>query len=484
MITKNESKNIGRCLKSVQSIADEIIVVDTGSTDDTVDIAKSLGALVLEHKWNNDFSAARNVSLDHATKDWVLVLDADEELEPEEAAKIKALIQQPTPLKAFYLRLVNIINETDIGNAIVLRLFINGHDHRFKGKLHEQIINKLQDKYGNDCIGETPYRILHYGYDPNVSNADKKSRRNLDILLSYEEKDKDGYYYYVLGNEYARVDDFDVALLHYKKSLSKTDYKKFTYIYYPYLIMNICKVLSNARRFDEEIQWITDFTKTSPHFKDLYFMETLALIECSKFTEAKKALDHYTHCPQGSYEYPTSNFEGIYNIQDLWMQLIKGAVRKDNHLLDVYIFGKEDMEVCAEAVKSVNEIANKVIVIVPTGFKGDFQSIKNVGGIVEYNDQPMATYKMKNSKAKFILYMEEGEILSFISQQQLVEELETSTEDIFELELYHMPSGRMGEGTRLVRRKKPHNHLQSYLNAVEDGDAEIEPLGIMIHQKI
>ena len=83
MITKNEENYLEQCLDSAKEIADEIIIVDTGSTDKTKEIAKSFGAKIVDFKWNEDFSEARNESLKHATKEWILVLDADEEIDPE-----------------------------------------------------------------------------------------------------------------------------------------------------------------------------------------------------------------------------------------------------------------------------------------------------------------------------------------------------------------------------------------------------------------
>ena len=83
MIVKNEENYLPNCLNSIKDIVDEIIVVDTGSTDKTVDIAKSFGAKVYYFPWRNNFSEARNESLKYATKDWILILDADDELSPK-----------------------------------------------------------------------------------------------------------------------------------------------------------------------------------------------------------------------------------------------------------------------------------------------------------------------------------------------------------------------------------------------------------------
>ncbi|MBV9271488.1 MAG: glycosyltransferase family 2 protein, partial [Candidatus Eremiobacteraeota bacterium] len=91
MIVKNEERFLGKCLASAQGIVDEMIVVDTGSSDATIEIAKRFGARVEQREWRNDFAWARNEALKLATKRWILVLDADEELLPESCEAFSAL---------------------------------------------------------------------------------------------------------------------------------------------------------------------------------------------------------------------------------------------------------------------------------------------------------------------------------------------------------------------------------------------------------
>jgi len=102
MIVKNEEANLPRCLASVQGLVDEIVVVDTGSTDRTVAIAESFGAKLSSFTWIDDFSAARNESLRRCTGDWILVLDADEAIDPRDHARIRSALDQ-TPCAAFNL---------------------------------------------------------------------------------------------------------------------------------------------------------------------------------------------------------------------------------------------------------------------------------------------------------------------------------------------------------------------------------------------
>ena len=109
MIVKNEERFLGQCLASVKDIADELIVIDTGSTDRTIEIAREHGAQVGHFEWCNDFAAARNVSIAPATGDWILFLDADEELSPAEKQNLPALLDSDN-VALIRLPLINALN--------------------------------------------------------------------------------------------------------------------------------------------------------------------------------------------------------------------------------------------------------------------------------------------------------------------------------------------------------------------------------------
>src|SRR5471030_2615411 len=102
MIVKDEEEYLPRCLYSINDIVDEIIIVDTGSSDKTVEIAKSYGAKVYYFKWNSNFSEARNESLKYATKDWILILDADDELRTEYKGNLRLLLNMQLDKNAIY----------------------------------------------------------------------------------------------------------------------------------------------------------------------------------------------------------------------------------------------------------------------------------------------------------------------------------------------------------------------------------------------
>lgn len=321
IISRDEEKNIGRCLKSIKVIADEIIVVDTGSTDNTVDIAKSLGAKVINLKWSNDFGEARNKSIENATKDWILFLDCDEELDYSEAINVKKLISKGEDKEGYYLRLINISKGIRKDDSIVMRIFRNNIKYRFKGRIHERIVQSIKTESGEDCIGETQIQIYHYGYDKEIIDIKKKSERNFKVLLSYEEEDKDGYYYYVLGNEYARIKSSEKALECYKLSLKSKDNEGNKPIQYSYLAINIIKILYSQKKYKDALEYISIFEKELLNFKDMYFIEFLIYFKIGCFEEASESLEKYSQCSRVEYEYPCHYYNKQYDIEKLRMLL-------------------------------------------------------------------------------------------------------------------------------------------------------------------
>ena len=154
MITKNEEKNIANCLNSAKEIADEIIVVDTGSSDKTKQIARKFGAGVSDFKWNDDFSAARNESIKNAAKDWILVLDADEVLDGDGIKEIKNLVESKNA-DGYLMAQINYTNESNIAGfmpAIDKRLN-NGYRGFYVSLIARLFRNKKDYHFSTDSIG-------------------------------------------------------------------------------------------------------------------------------------------------------------------------------------------------------------------------------------------------------------------------------------------------------------------------------------------
>lgn len=182
LITRNEEKFIGRCLESVRRIAHQIVVLDTGSTDRTVEIAKEHGAETHSFAWTDDFSAARNACLAHATGDWILVLDADEELPASSHKSLREEIQDGGAM-AYRLPIVDVGNEAE-GQSYVPRLFRNAPALFYVGRIHEQVFSSLEVRRAEWGLENrfSKATILHHGYTDAVARQRNKNARNLKLL--------------------------------------------------------------------------------------------------------------------------------------------------------------------------------------------------------------------------------------------------------------------------------------------------------------
>ena len=165
IIARNEEAVLGRCLESVREVADELIVVDTGSTDQTVEIAGGYGARIGHFAWCDDFSAARNESLKLATGDWILWLDADDYLLDVDREKVRQ-IKGREPDQAFYFTLVN--EGADRSRFWQVKMFPNFPEIRFEGPVHETVMPALQ-RLGLP-VRDAGVEVRHTGYaEPEVS---------------------------------------------------------------------------------------------------------------------------------------------------------------------------------------------------------------------------------------------------------------------------------------------------------------------------
>ncbi|MBM4053766.1 MAG: glycosyltransferase [Planctomycetes bacterium] len=172
MIVKNEEKFLPNCLKSLKNAVDEIIVVDTGSTDNTVNIAKKYGAKVFFHSWNNNYSEARNYAISHTTKDWIFMVDADEELEQDDIPALRQSIRNDKyngVIIAIYSKV-----KGGMHKFYYTRVFRRGKAH-YEGIIHEQVVVS-----GEKC--PTEIRLYHYGYDLDANTMRKKWLRTTQLL--------------------------------------------------------------------------------------------------------------------------------------------------------------------------------------------------------------------------------------------------------------------------------------------------------------
>jgi glycosyltransferase involved in cell wall biosynthesis len=320
MIVKNEQSQLGRCLRSIRPWVDEIVVVDTGSDDATKDIAKGFGAKIYDFQWCDDFAAARNYSLDQATGDWVLFLDADEELAPGSGPLLRQAIAHPN-VEGFLCRIICLFGPQDrlSGNTVsVLRLFHHRPEYRFVGRVHEQIVDAILKEKNNQKLGFIPITIIHYGYFPEIRQLKNKDERNLKLLLKQlEENGPNPVIYFYIGNEYFAVKKDALALEYLLKAEAINDFEPFDQC--TLLILHtVLLLLFTQGRYMEIIERVEKSLTLYPGYTDLYYIRSQARLQMKDYNHAW--LDYVNCLKLGEAGYPYPSTTGFGGFQ-VWLQL-------------------------------------------------------------------------------------------------------------------------------------------------------------------
>jgi GT2 family glycosyltransferase/Tfp pilus assembly protein PilF len=295
LITKNEENFLGQCLASVRALASQIIVVDTGSTDRTVEIAREHGAEIRQFAWCDDFSAARNEALKHATGDWILCLDADEELLPEHRQTILKEMQSAVVM-AYRLPIIDKGREQE-GCSYVPRLFRNAPALFFVGRVHEQVFSSLEVRcreWGlENRLGKAA--LLHHGYTQEVVASREKIARNLRLLeLAIQELPGEPNLLMSLGLELVRSGQLEAGLERYREALQLMSAMPVGQIVPELretLLTQLTTHLVKAGRFAEIVQlWQTPFAKSAGLTASQHFLLGLAHLELKQPADAAEQM--------------------------------------------------------------------------------------------------------------------------------------------------------------------------------------------------
>ncbi|MFW6358138.1 MAG: tetratricopeptide repeat protein [Chroococcales cyanobacterium] len=212
MIIKDESEKLPRCLKSAKEVVNEIIILDTGSTDNSIQVAKEFGAKVYSFEWCNDFSVARNEALKYVTGDWVLVLDADEVLTPEIVPQIQKAIANPNTL------VINLVRQ-EVGASqspysLVSRLF------RYHAMIDDSVTQLLEKESHWQIVNLTTVAILHDGYQSDaIASLNKLAKAQSAMESFISENPNDPYVCSKLGGLYVQKGETEKGIDLFKRGL-------------------------------------------------------------------------------------------------------------------------------------------------------------------------------------------------------------------------------------------------------------------------
>ena len=222
MIARDEEANIARCLDSIRPWVDEMIVVDTGSSDRTPEVARECGARVEHFAWCDDFAAARNESLKHATGDWIFWMDADDVIDAANGARLRELAANAPPDVFGFTARVRCLPRPgeDAGAELVdhVKLIRNHPEVRFQFHIHEQVLPSIR-RLGKQLAYSDVF-VTHAGYDTSPTGQARKRERDLKLLrLDLAEHPNHPFVHFNLGMTAFHTDDLPTAAQHLRQSI-------------------------------------------------------------------------------------------------------------------------------------------------------------------------------------------------------------------------------------------------------------------------
>lgn len=330
MIVRDEEANLGKCLESIAGYMDEIIIVDTGSTDLTKEVAHQYTDKVYDFTWVNDFSAARNYSISKAKNEYILVIDSDEILESIEIDKIKAsILDHPFGIG----RLLRINEFSREGNSYqyqerVNRLF-SKKLYRYEAVIHEQLVpigseSRTPYEYGNTY--PIPLTIRHAGYEGDLTVRKRKTERNIELLkIALEKNPEDPYLLYQLGKSYYMEGNYPIACDYFGQALYFDLNPKLEYV--QDMVENYGYALINAKRYETALLLLNvyeEFAVTA----DFVYLAGLIYMNNGAFHEAIEEFKKATTMSYAKMD-GVNSYRALYNIGVIYECLGKLEVARD-----------------------------------------------------------------------------------------------------------------------------------------------------------
>lgn len=286
MIVKNEAQFIEKCLESVSDYVNDIVVVDTGSTDNTKEIAVKNSARVFEFEWVEDFAAARNFAASHAKYDWILSLDADETVISFDKKQVEIFQKDLSNIGSIT------IYDHSAGDLVfsdkITRMYNRQH-FCFAGSIHEQVTPIREGVPFKRVF--IPVEIEHCGYLPEIMEAKNKLARNRRMLeKALAQKPDDPYLLYQMGKAYFALSvDNSKAVEYFEKALAQNPNPVYDYVYglvecYGYALL---KCGQYKKSFD--ILKFLNYYGNNPHFKFLLahiYLNNGKLLEALEYFES------------------------------------------------------------------------------------------------------------------------------------------------------------------------------------------------------
>lgn len=309
IITKNECEKLRKCLSCLALPEIELIVVDTGSSDDSKLIAKEFTDNIYDFEWCNDFSKARNFAVSKATNDFVMSVDTDEYAENLNIKLLlKTISENPDSVGRVVINNEYITDGEQLGSRELVSRIFNKNLFHYEGKVHEQICS-ISGKDLNTY--EAPIEFLHDGYFQDEDGRIQKAKRNLELL--FEElslNPKDTYILYQIGKSYYYMNDYENAVTYFEKTFEYDMNPKYEYV--SSLIVTYGYSLLNLEQNEEALilESLFDDFETNPDFT---FVLALTYMKNAMFDKAVTAFEYTTTLGKSVVE-GVNSYLSWYNI--------------------------------------------------------------------------------------------------------------------------------------------------------------------------
>lgn len=341
MIVKNEEKVLEECLQHLVVYGYEIVIADTGSTDQSKEIALKYTNHVYDYEWKNDFSDARNFVITKAMNEYILFVDSDEIVQPFEKEVLEQSIKE-NPKAIGRVLLINEYyrnQEKYIGKERLNRLF-SKFQYEFKGRIHEQLVNKqaLDNHYY-----DIPVNFVHIGYDGRIEIRKKKTQRNIQLLQQeHEINEEDTYIMYQLGKSYYMQEEYQTACQWFEKAFNYNLDTRFEYVHD--MVESYGYALLESKRYEDALQLLNLYDEFKGN-ADFVFLVGLILMNNSKFSDSVYEFEKATKIEKHKID-GVNSYRANYNIGVIYECL--GEITK---AIEYY-------EKCEEYIPAIDRLKN------------------------------------------------------------------------------------------------------------------------------
>jgi GT2 family glycosyltransferase/tetratricopeptide (TPR) repeat protein/2-polyprenyl-3-methyl-5-hydroxy-6-metoxy-1,4-benzoquinol methylase len=327
MIVRDNVRTIRPCLESIRPWVDEMVVVDTGSVDETPGIAAALGARVFHFPWCDDFSAARNESLRHARGEWVFWMDSDDTIDAGCGRKLRELAYGTAdPSLLGYVVQVHCPGPNDDGVVDVtavdhVKLVRNRPDLRFEGRIHEQILPALR-RAGGD-VAWTDLYVVHSGSDQSLAAQERKRQRDLRLLeLELQDRPEHTFTLFNLGMTHADAGRYEEAAGFLTRSIARSGPND-SHLRKAYALLMFAQMQTGRR--DEARATCRRGRALFPDDIELRFREGVLLHDTGYLAEAERAymgvLNNHEERHFASLDRGIKGFKSLQNLAVLYTDM-------------------------------------------------------------------------------------------------------------------------------------------------------------------